>query len=209
MPRVNRSGVATRERILDAAAAVLAREGVAGFTLQAVAAEADIRYGNLTHHYPTRDGLVEAMFSSLLAGYRAQFEELAQRARDGRASVRDIVEWLLDDAVSPGTAPVFLQLWSMAAHQPEIARGMEALYDQAVDAFLDAHGIAPRAAEGRRLREALYLLGTVIEGSSAIFWTRDRSGAAFRGTIRDLAIDTLTGLIEARLGEARAVQSAS
>lgn len=203
MTRVNRSGIATRARILDAAAAVLAEEGMSGFTLQAVAQRADIRYGNLTHHYATRDVLVDAMFESLVARYRQSFGEMAALAQGGRASVRDMVEWLLDDALSAGTAPVFLQLWAMAASSPQIARGMAALYDQAVDAFMEAHGIAPRSEAGTGLRRALYLLGTVIEGSSAIFWTRDPSGAAFRKEVRDLAIETLAGLIEKRLDEAR------
>lgn len=203
MLKMNRSGAATRARILEAAALVLAEEGVSGFTLQAVAKRADIRYGNLTHHYASRDILVEAMFESIVERYRARFRLLTARAEEGTVSLRDMVAWLLDDSVSDGTAPVFLQLWAMAAHLPSIAHGMARLYDHAVDAFMEAYGVDPHGTHAKGLREALYLLGTVIEGSSAIFWTRDRSGRAFQKNVRELAIDTLVGVLETRLAVAR------
>jgi AcrR family transcriptional regulator len=203
MLKMNRSGVATRARILDSAIQVLAEDGFSGFTLQAVAKRAGIRYGNLTHHYPTRDVLVEAMYESLIERYRTQFQDLVSKARDRQASVRDMVTWLLDDSVSESTAPLFLQLWAMASILPAVAGGMARLYDNAVDAFMLAYGIEPQAPEARQLRQALYFTGTVIEGSSAIFWTRDRSGEAFRNTVRDIAVETLAGLLEKALEEAR------
>lgn len=203
MPRSNRSGDATRARILEAAADTLAIDGFGGFTLQAVAKRAGIQYGNLTHHYATRDILIEAMFENIVARYRDGFRALVARAESQNASVRTIVTWLIDDSVSGETAPVFLQLWAMAAHLPEIAKGMERLYDGAVDAFMEAQGLDPHAPCAKGLRDALYLLGTVLEGSSSIFYTRDRSGQAFRASARDVAIDTITQLLEARLAEAR------
>lgn len=204
MVRINRSGAATRTRILEAATAILAKEGIAGFTLQAVAKSADIRYGNLTHHYPTREILIEGMFDFLVERYNARFQAMTAQFTAGSASIRDIVAWLLDDSVTRGTAPVFLQLWAMACSMPDVARGMARLYDQAVSAFMEACGVEPDAPHSKGLRDALFLLGTVIEGSSAIFWTRDPSGRDYANTVRDLAVETLTDMIEARLAEARA-----
>lgn len=62
----NRLGEATRAKIIDAAIAVLAENGFADFTMQAVASRADVVYGNLTHHYPSRDKLIEAMLEAIL-----------------------------------------------------------------------------------------------------------------------------------------------
>lgn len=178
-------------------------EGFAGFTLQAVARRTGIQYGNLTHHYATRDALLEAMFDSLAERYRERFQLLVARAGDGQASVRDVITWLVDDAVGEETAPVFLQLWAMASHLPWVADGMARLYDHAVDAFIEAYGLDPHAASAKGLRDALYLLGTILEGSSCIFWTRDHSGKAFRESVRDLAVETIADLVERRLAEAR------
>jgi hypothetical protein len=53
------------------------------------------------------------------------------------------------------------------------------------------------------LREALYLLGTVVEGSSALFSTRTGDAALYRAFRRD-ALLLVKPLIEQRLAEARA-----
>lgn len=198
MARINRTGAATRAKILEAAIHVLATQGFSALTLRAVATQADIFYGNLTHHYPSRELLIEAVFEALTERYRQAFKDMVAQVQDGTSPVRAMVTWLLDDAVSAPTAPVFLQLWSMAAHMPSIAAGMAQLYDGAVGAFLEAFGIDPQAPESEKLRTALYLLGTVIEGSSAVFWTRDQDGQAFQ-PVRAMAIEVLVDLIEKNL----------
>src|SRR5205809_615370 len=48
-------------KLLDAAEAVVVRQGIANLTLDAVAAEAGMSKGGLLHHFPTKDRLVEAL----------------------------------------------------------------------------------------------------------------------------------------------------
>ncbi len=200
--RPNRTGVATRARIIDAAIAVLVEKGFAGFTLQAVADRAGVLFGSVTHHYRTRDRLIEAMLDAVLARYRARFSELVAAVEAEESPVRALVTWLLDDAVDPETRGIFLELWAMASHLPIVAAGVNHLYDDAVDACIVALGLEPGEPGVEGLREALYVLGTVIEGSSAIFGNRDRSGPLWDG-VRRSAIDVLVPLIETRLAEAR------
>lgn len=50
-----------RDRMLDAAEAVVVRQGIANLTLEAVAAEAGMSKGGLLHHFPNKDRLVEAL----------------------------------------------------------------------------------------------------------------------------------------------------
>ena len=197
--RPNRSGEATRAKIIDAAIGVLADDGFSGFTLQAVADRAGVLFGSVTHHYRTREGLVEAMLEAVLDRYRRGFDDLAAAVRaEDTGPVRALVTWLMDDAVDPRTANVFLELWAMATHTPTVAAAVNGLYDHAVDACIDALGLAPRSRQVKPLREALYLLGTVIEGSSAVFGSRDRRRAPWRAVRRD-AIEMLVPLIEDRL----------
>jgi AcrR family transcriptional regulator len=54
-----------REEILDATEAVIGREGVAGLTLDAVAAECDVSKGGLLHHFPSKDALVRGAHPAL------------------------------------------------------------------------------------------------------------------------------------------------
>jgi AcrR family transcriptional regulator len=52
---------ATRRRLLDAAVAVVRREGPRALTLDAVAAEAGVSKGGLLYHFATKDDLVDAL----------------------------------------------------------------------------------------------------------------------------------------------------
>src|SRR3954471_3644005 len=52
---------ATRQRILDAAALVLSRQGFAGTKLSDIAAEARLKVATLYYYYESREALVEAV----------------------------------------------------------------------------------------------------------------------------------------------------
>jgi AcrR family transcriptional regulator len=196
-------GAATRTKILDAAITVLAEKGISGFTLQAVADRADVFYGNVTHHYATRDKLVDAMLDAILERYRARFDELVVSLEANEDNpIRALVTWLIDDSVSPETAPLLLELWAMASHTPEVATGMKQLYDGAVDVCMVALKVDPHAERSEGLRNALFLLGTVIEGNSCIFSNRDRTTGVYDG-FRRQAIEVLVPLLEQRLAEAK------
>lgn len=199
----NRMGAATRTKIIDAAIAVLAVKGFAGFTLQAVADRADVFYGNVTHHYATRDKLIDAMLGAILERYQTRFNELVGAIEAHQEKpIRALVSWLLDDSLSPETAPVKLELWAMATHSPEVAKGVAQLYDNAIAACMTALRVPPQSPEAERLRQSLYVLGTVLEGSSAIFCNRNRDDETLKGYRRE-AIEMLVPYLEQRLAEAK------
>lgn len=56
-----------RRQLLDQAARLSVEEGMAGISLQDVAAAAGVTKGGLLHHFPTKQALVEAMFTDFLA----------------------------------------------------------------------------------------------------------------------------------------------
>ncbi|MGE4553663.1 MAG: TetR/AcrR family transcriptional regulator [Desulfovibrionaceae bacterium] len=60
---------AVRARLLKAAGDVVAERGLAGMTLDGVARRAGVSKGGLTHHFPNRRALVEAMVDDLLTGF--------------------------------------------------------------------------------------------------------------------------------------------
>ncbi len=59
----------TRARLLDAAAAVVRREGAQGLTLDAVAAESGVSKGGLLYHFGSKRELLDGM----VAGWLEQF----------------------------------------------------------------------------------------------------------------------------------------
>lgn len=60
-----------RDRMLDAAEAVVVRQGIGNLTLEAVAANAGMSKGGLLHHFPTKDRLIEGMVTRCAGNWRA------------------------------------------------------------------------------------------------------------------------------------------
>jgi AcrR family transcriptional regulator len=83
-------GDRTRRRILDAAAAEVARCGVEGTSINSIAAAAGLKAGSLYFHFQSKDKLVEAMFEE---GLMASLERL-EMALDGCAADADPAERL-------------------------------------------------------------------------------------------------------------------
>jgi DNA-binding transcriptional regulator YbjK len=71
---------ARREQILDAAIAVLGRQGVRGITHRAVDAAAGVPQGTTSNYFRTRDALFDAVVDRFIERERTAFEELASAA---------------------------------------------------------------------------------------------------------------------------------
>ncbi len=56
-----------RQNLIDCAARIAAERGLADVTVQAVAAAAGVTKGGLLHHYPSKQALIDAVFTELLA----------------------------------------------------------------------------------------------------------------------------------------------
>jgi AcrR family transcriptional regulator len=67
MPRAR-----TRDRLLDAAAAVVMRDGAQALTLDAVAEEAEVSKGGLLYHFKSKRELVEGMVERWLRDFEAE-----------------------------------------------------------------------------------------------------------------------------------------
>lgn len=82
-------GERTRRRLLDAAAAEVARHGVARASLNAIAAATDLKTGSIYFHFGSKDELIDAMLEE---GLRATHERLdaaiASVADDADPAVR-------------------------------------------------------------------------------------------------------------------------
>jgi AcrR family transcriptional regulator len=71
----------TRGRLLEAAVAVVRREGAQGLTLDAVAAEAGVSKGGLLYHFSSKRELLDALVERWLDGWQAEMD--ADEAGDG------------------------------------------------------------------------------------------------------------------------------
>jgi AcrR family transcriptional regulator len=70
--------VSTRGRLLDAAAAVVRRDGAQALTLDAVAGEAGVSKGGLLYHFKSKRDLLDGMVERWVDGWQAQIESETQ-----------------------------------------------------------------------------------------------------------------------------------
>jgi AcrR family transcriptional regulator len=62
------------DQALDAAEEVILRDGIACFTLEAVARQAKLSKGGLLHHYPSKDALIAALVHRKVGAWRRDYE---------------------------------------------------------------------------------------------------------------------------------------
>jgi AcrR family transcriptional regulator len=117
--------------LLDAAEAVVARQGIANLTLEAVAAEAGISKGGLLHHFRTKDRLIEALVARAAENWRACWMGSYEKASEGPGRMtRALLEHCLSDAQSwteqlrRSSSAVFAAL----AQDPSLIEPMRATY---------------------------------------------------------------------------------
>src|SRR5215208_4643248 len=73
----------TRTRLLEAAERVVAADGVARLTLDAVASKADVSKGGLLYHFPNKEALISAMVLRWVDGFE---RDIGQRLKVEEAS---------------------------------------------------------------------------------------------------------------------------
>jgi len=86
------SSALTQARILDAASALYRERGVAGTTLAAIAARADVSRGTILHHFGGADGLLEAVAEQVLEALELPDERILDGIDDPEARIRTFVD---------------------------------------------------------------------------------------------------------------------
>ncbi|HET9983310.1 MAG TPA: TetR/AcrR family transcriptional regulator [Longimicrobiales bacterium] len=137
MPGQKAPEEARREQILAAAYEVAKREGIAGLTLRAVAAEAKLSHGLVLFHFKRKEQLVSELLDRVVAetlDLRVS-EEIGRipRALDRfRALVRQEMDRL---AHEPDRVRVLLECWALGAREPALRESVGAALERYRAAF--------------------------------------------------------------------------
>ncbi|CDP88112.1 MULTISPECIES: TetR/AcrR family transcriptional regulator [Mycolicibacterium] len=115
----NENGIATHQRIIEAAVEVLAGRGWRQASIAEVAARAQVTRGAVQHHFKDRDGLFTASIQHILDLRIRQIETLADNSYASGERTREIVHTI----VELHQGPIFkatLQLCIAAADIPTL-----------------------------------------------------------------------------------------
>ncbi len=152
-----------RDRLRDAAIAVLAEAGVRGLTHRAVDAAAAVPTGTAKNYFPTRDALLRGAAERCAEQYRAPAAALAGTGPGpvDSAQLATLLAGLLRDAAGPGRprALAYLELRAEAARRPWLAALLDPVAASDFAAFahlLAAAGLPADPGPARALTLALH-----------------------------------------------------
>src|SRR2546427_5628116 len=126
-----KSSVNTRERLLDAAEAVVIEQGVNAMTLEAVAGRAKVSKGGLLYHFPSKDAVVQGMVSRIASIVQGRFASSLASEPPGRGRhARTMLRLMLDTEGSlfPRLQRVAGPLLGAIASNPKMLQPMQRFF---------------------------------------------------------------------------------
>lgn len=128
-----------RAHLIEAGLACLARGGILGFTIDQICAEADVSRGLITHHFGSKDGLLAAVYETMIGRLLSVLEKPEGSGQSHIAAIIDAV--FGRDAAHHGSQRIWLALWGEIANNPALLkmhRKQYARYRSGVEAALSA-----------------------------------------------------------------------
>lgn len=153
---------ARRLSLIEAAARVLAREGVAGTSVRAIAVEAGVSPGLVGHYFGGIDALVAETYTHVEAQVAAAIDAaLAAAGSNPRARLDAFVTASFAPPVASGELlATWIAFWSLARSRSDIARQHDEQY-AAFRARLEALLVACGISQDRQRRAAIALTALI------------------------------------------------
>ena len=138
----------TRDRLLEAAARVFAREGYAGASVEEVAREAGFSTGALYSNFDGKEDLFLALLAHTVERVSGRVAEaIAERPTVEERARLAAAEWMDFVDREPEQVQLFVEFWAYAVRDPEVRPRFAAAY------------AGPRAATARLIDESARALG--------------------------------------------------
>ncbi len=179
----------TRQALLDAAIAVVTREGADGAALRAICARAGVQLPTLYHFFGGKQGLLDAVLEASLERYLEHKRGLKPTG-DPRADLRR--GWDLHVGFARQNPAIYPLMFPLRPGPvPEAARRSLELLRAGFDRLADAGALRPGVTAElatRSLSAALRGVATTISRDP-----EHRGNARLSATVRDAVIDALLG----------------
>jgi AcrR family transcriptional regulator len=146
-----------RDRVLDAAEAVILESGGRSFTLDAVAERAGISKGGLVYSFATKDDLVRAALEREMARFR---EAVRRRVGDGPTEPVELVLAHIQEALEEDDAATQMAAFLVTAlvHAPDMLEPVRRYYRALLDPLRSAYGELHEVRHALLAVEGIFLL---------------------------------------------------
>jgi AcrR family transcriptional regulator len=184
MPRL--SVAERRRRLLEAAVAVITRDGVAGVTTRAVVGEAGMPLGAFHYCFHSKHELLAELVESLLTDEITAVREVLRPGRPVRDLLRDgLAAYFARVRSHPSQHQATYELTQHALRTPELAGLADQQYERYLTAaadLLDAVADTAGARWSKPVPVLARMLLTVVDGLT-LSWLVDRDDAAAATTL--------------------------
>ena len=137
------------EQLLEAAEAVILRQGIGNLTLSAVAAEAGMSKGGLLHHFPTKNNLIEALVVRSAEQWRKSYQDAFQKRSEGPGRMsRGRLDYCMTDAEDWTEQMLHLSsaVFTALAQDPKLVQPMRDVHSDLHERLMD-DGLPPGVSE--------------------------------------------------------------
>ena len=123
----------TRQRLLDAAAALFAERGIEAVSIDAIAEAADRTSGAVYAHFGNKDGLLQALVAGLVNETATVMDAELSMAVEGDDQLAALWQTFANPPPGPGRGWMLLEheLWLYASRHPESRSYLAARYAEA------------------------------------------------------------------------------
>lgn len=180
-----------RKELRQAAFEVLQHEGMAGATLEKVAAHAGASKGIVLHYFRNKQELFEQAMREANANLRDAVAERLRQAKTPRDRLAAIIEGNFDERFyQPSIAHAWLSLCGEVPREPQLARIQAVIHARMHSNLLSA--LKPLLPE-EEARQTAHLVSALIDG----LWLR--LGLHSGGILRHEALALMHDFVERRL----------
>ena len=189
------AGRARREKIIGVATELFGRVGFNGATMLEIAQECGISRAGLSHHFPTKESLLEAVLETRDREDHERFRRNGSAAADGLGVLRGMVALAEHNTAAPGIIGLYAVL-SAEAGSPDhpahdyFVRRYDRIRRGTARALEGAHA-AGHLAEGVDVEEAAIELTALMDGLQ-VQWLLDPRSVDMPAVLRRRIEQVLT-----------------
>ena len=121
-----------RRRFAHAAMRLIAREGLEGVTMRAVAREAGLSYGSLFHYFSSKDELLMHAVEDSMRQQTERVNEFSTRY----AGLAALEQLMCDDAITEGSSRDGWLVWQTFLYKAAMQPSFAALHAELIDGWL-------------------------------------------------------------------------
>lgn len=121
-----------REKFAEATIRIMARDGLDGVNMRAVAAEAGLSYGSLFHYFDSKDELLMHAVRHSAALQTRRVNEYSSRY----SGLRALRQLLVDDAVTSESSKDDWLVWLAFLYKASLKKSFAEMYAEMIDGWL-------------------------------------------------------------------------